>query len=172
MVADIDAATDHVHLLFYIWLPDNNGCKIADALMRAAQRGVTCRAMADDLGSRLMIRSEHWRRMQAAGVRWPARCPSAIRCCACWRAHRPAQPPQDRRHRRLDHLLRQPELRRPGVPRQGQVRPLGGRDDALRGPHRAPESAPVRRRLDGHVGRRHDDLLRPARCPRSKSNRA
>ena len=25
MVADIDAATDHVHLLFYIWLPDNNG---------------------------------------------------------------------------------------------------------------------------------------------------
>ena len=25
MVADIDAATDHVHLLFYIWLPDSNG---------------------------------------------------------------------------------------------------------------------------------------------------
>jgi cardiolipin synthase len=27
MVADIDAARDQVHLLFYIWLPDNNGCK-------------------------------------------------------------------------------------------------------------------------------------------------
>jgi cardiolipin synthase len=25
LVADIDAAQDHVHLLFYIWLPDNNG---------------------------------------------------------------------------------------------------------------------------------------------------
>ena len=69
MVADIDAATEHVHLLFYIWLPDNNGCKIVSALMRAAARGVTCRAMADDLGSRAMIRSEHWRVMGEAGVR-------------------------------------------------------------------------------------------------------
>ena len=41
MVADIDAATDHVHLLFYIWLPDNNGCKVVEALKRAAARGVT-----------------------------------------------------------------------------------------------------------------------------------
>jgi cardiolipin synthase len=69
MVADIDAATDHVHLLFYIWLPDNNGCRVADALIRAAGRGVACRAMADDLGSRLMIRSEHWQRMRSARVR-------------------------------------------------------------------------------------------------------
>jgi len=69
MVADIDAAQDHVHLLFYIWLPDNNGCKVADALKRAAARGVTCRAMADDLGSRTMIRSTHWQTMRAAGVR-------------------------------------------------------------------------------------------------------
>ena len=69
MVADIDAATDHVHLLFYIWLPDNSGCRVVDALIRAAARGVTCRAMADDLGSRQMIRSEHWRSMESAGVR-------------------------------------------------------------------------------------------------------
>jgi cardiolipin synthase len=68
MVADIDAATDHVHLLFYIWLPDNNGCKMVDALKRAAARGVKCRAMADDLGSRTMVRSQHWQEMQAAGV--------------------------------------------------------------------------------------------------------
>jgi len=69
LVADIEAAQDHVHLLFYIWLPDNNGRRVVDALIRAAARGVTCRAMADDLGSRLMIRSSHWRRMQSAGVR-------------------------------------------------------------------------------------------------------
>jgi cardiolipin synthase len=68
MVADIDAATDHVHLLFYIWLPDSNGLKIVAALQRAALRGVACRAMADDVGSRSMIRSEHWRAMRAAGV--------------------------------------------------------------------------------------------------------
>jgi cardiolipin synthase A/B len=69
MVADIDAAQHHVHLLFYIWLADNNGLKIVEALKRAAARGVTCRAMADSLGSRAMIRSEHWAAMQAADVR-------------------------------------------------------------------------------------------------------
>ena len=68
MVADIDGATDHVHLLFYIWLSDNNGCRIVDALIRAATRGVTCRAMADGLGSGTMIGSKYWRAMGEAGV--------------------------------------------------------------------------------------------------------
>jgi cardiolipin synthase A/B len=69
MVADIDAARDHVHLCFYIWLADGNGLKVVEALKRAAGRGVTCRAMADDLGSRAMVRSEHWKAMAEAGVR-------------------------------------------------------------------------------------------------------
>ena len=68
MVADIDGATDHVHLLFYIWLPDNNGLKMVEALKRAAGRGIKCRAMADDLGSRTIIYSQHWKEMQQAGV--------------------------------------------------------------------------------------------------------
>jgi len=68
IVADIDAAQNHVHLLFYIWLTDHNGCKVIEALKRAAARGVTCRAMADDLGSRSMIGSKHWRAMREAGV--------------------------------------------------------------------------------------------------------
>ena len=75
MVADIDAAKDHVHVLFYIWLPDRNGLKVVEALKRAAARGVTCRAMADDLGSRTIIRSEHWQAMRAAGVRAAAGLP-------------------------------------------------------------------------------------------------
>ena len=69
IVADIDAAESTVHLLFYIWLPDNNGVKVVEALQRAAARGVTCRAMADGLGSRLMIKSPHWQAMEAAGVK-------------------------------------------------------------------------------------------------------
>ncbi len=68
MVADMDAATDHVHVLYYIWLDDNTGHAIAEALIRAAQRGVTCRAIADGLGSRALIRSPLWRRMKEAGV--------------------------------------------------------------------------------------------------------
>lgn len=69
MIADIEAAERHVHLLFYIWLPDGNGVKLAEALQRAAARGVTCRAIADDIGSRAMIRSPHWAAMRQAGVR-------------------------------------------------------------------------------------------------------
>ncbi len=69
MVADIDAATMQVNLLFYIWLPDNNGEKIAQAMMRAAGRGIICRAMVDDLGSRLLLKSALWREMRKMGVR-------------------------------------------------------------------------------------------------------
>lgn len=68
MIADFDAATDHIHLLYYIWLNDQTGTAIAEALMRAAQRGVTCRAMADGLGSRKLIKSSLWKQMQDAGV--------------------------------------------------------------------------------------------------------
>jgi len=69
LVQDIDAATQHVHLLFYIWLEDGSGMKIVEALHRAAGRGVTCRAMADALGSRGLVRSAHWESMRMAGVR-------------------------------------------------------------------------------------------------------
>ncbi len=68
MIADIDAATEHVHLLFYIWMPDATGLRVAEAVMRAARRGVCVRVMADDLGSRLLIRSPHWAKMSEAGV--------------------------------------------------------------------------------------------------------
>jgi cardiolipin synthase len=68
IVSDIDAAKEHVHLLFYIWLPDNNGRKVVEAIERAAARGVDCRAMVDGLGSRTMLESEHWNSMAEAGV--------------------------------------------------------------------------------------------------------
>lgn len=68
MVRDIDAATEHVHLLFYIWLADNNGRKVVEAMVRAAQRRVACRVIVDDLGSRDFIRTEHWSAMKRAGV--------------------------------------------------------------------------------------------------------
>ena len=57
MVADIDAAARHVHLSTYIWLQDNNGLKVKDALIRAAKRGIAVRALVDALGSRPFIRS-------------------------------------------------------------------------------------------------------------------
>lgn len=69
IVRDIDQATERVSVLAYIWLTDKTGTAIAEALMRAARRGVVCRAMADGLGSRRLVGSALWRRMEEAGVR-------------------------------------------------------------------------------------------------------
>ncbi|MGP9666128.1 cardiolipin synthase [Halomonas sp. AOP22-C1-8] len=68
MVEDFDAAEESIHISFYIWLTDNNGLKIAEAVKRAAERGVTCRIIVDGIGSRALTRSEHWAAMKAAGV--------------------------------------------------------------------------------------------------------
>ena len=67
MIDDIDAARETVHGCFYIWLADNNGLKLKDAFIRAAKRGVEVRLLADALGSRLLIRSDHWRELQDGG---------------------------------------------------------------------------------------------------------
>lgn len=52
LVADIDSAADHVHLLTYILAVDATGERVVSALSRAALRGVQCRVMADAVGSR------------------------------------------------------------------------------------------------------------------------
>ena len=69
MVADMDAAQREISVLYYIWLQDHTGTEVAEALMRAARRGVACRAMVDGLGSRAFVRSPLWRRLREAGVR-------------------------------------------------------------------------------------------------------
>lgn len=56
LAADIDSAERHVHLLFYIFAPDASGRRIADALVRAAERGVKCRVLADAVGSRALFK--------------------------------------------------------------------------------------------------------------------
>lgn len=69
MVRDFDAAHSTIHVLFYIWLTDHNGLAVVEALKRAAGRGVTCRVVADSVGSRPLIRSAAWAEMHAAGVK-------------------------------------------------------------------------------------------------------
>ncbi len=51
LVADIDAAQHHVHLLYYIYRPDEMGHRVAESLIAAAGRGVRCRLLADAVGS-------------------------------------------------------------------------------------------------------------------------
>ena len=61
MVADIDASRESCHLLFYIYLPDSTGEQVAQALIGAAGRGVTCRLL--------------WRPGRPAGFSRGRRCP-------------------------------------------------------------------------------------------------
>jgi len=69
LIEDIDNATESIQCLYYIWLDDNTGRNVAEALMRAARRGVVCHAMADGLGSRRFVRSKWWHAMGEAGVK-------------------------------------------------------------------------------------------------------
>ena len=52
LVADIDGAKRFAHLLYYIFADDATGRLVADALVRAAARGVAVRVLMDAIGSR------------------------------------------------------------------------------------------------------------------------
>ena len=77
MLQDMDGAQHEIHVLYYIWLADATGTAVAQALIRAAQRGVTCRAMVDGLGSHALQHSALWRDMAAAGVQLAVALPIA-----------------------------------------------------------------------------------------------
>jgi cardiolipin synthase len=52
LVADIDAAQESAHLVFYIFEADAIGWRVGEALLRATKRGVKCRVLMDAVGSR------------------------------------------------------------------------------------------------------------------------
>ena len=68
LVADIDAARSHVHLLFYIIADDAFAGRVVAALGRAAARGVVCRVLGDALGSRGVGFDKLLPRLRAAGI--------------------------------------------------------------------------------------------------------
>jgi cardiolipin synthase len=76
MVADIDTSRETVHLCFYIWHEGGRAADIVDAIVRAAKRGVRCRALADAFGSKAFLKSDMVGRMRAAGVDFAASLPT------------------------------------------------------------------------------------------------
>ena len=68
LIEDIDAAQHTVHLQFYIWWPGGRVEQVIDALARAQARGVTCRVLADAVGSKTFLRSPACVRLRSAGV--------------------------------------------------------------------------------------------------------
>jgi cardiolipin synthase len=74
LVADIESAQYHVHLLYYIFADDETGLRVLEALARAVRRGVVCRVLADAVGSRAHLPSLT-RKMTEAGVPFHALLP-------------------------------------------------------------------------------------------------
>lgn len=78
MVADIDGSVDHCHLLFYIMLDDGSGTAVAQALSRAARRGVECRLLLDAVGSKTLLGSPLIAQLRDAGVSVVAALPANL----------------------------------------------------------------------------------------------
>lgn len=68
LVGDINAATEHCFLEFYIVEAEGRVIGVLEALEQAALRGVDCRFLADDIGSRKFLKSKWRSRLEAAGV--------------------------------------------------------------------------------------------------------
>jgi len=69
LVEDIDQAQHHCHLLYYIYLTDHSGRRVAESLKRAIQRGVTCRVIVDGVGSLAFLKSSLRREMEESGIK-------------------------------------------------------------------------------------------------------
>ena len=67
IVRAIDGATHHVHLMFYIWLTDNSGLRVAEAVERAAHEAAQLAAAQHAAGAP--------RPVVVAWLRYPAPAP-------------------------------------------------------------------------------------------------
>lgn len=68
LARDIDGARRSCHLEFYIWNAGGLADRVAEALERAAGRGVACRLLLDAVGSRPFLAGPWPGRLQARGV--------------------------------------------------------------------------------------------------------
>lgn len=67
LLADIESAQRYVHIQYYIINSDAVGLRLADALIRARERGVSVRVIYDDIGS-INVKRKFLRRMRDAGI--------------------------------------------------------------------------------------------------------
>lgn len=78
MLADIDMAMSTLHVEFYIWSDGGEADRVADALVRAQRRGVTCRVLVDALGSHRFLRGPTCQRLRDSGVHVVAALPGGL----------------------------------------------------------------------------------------------
>ncbi|OQX19323.1 MAG: cardiolipin synthase [Desulfobulbaceae bacterium A2] len=68
LISDINQARHSCLLEFYIWHEGGLADQVAEAVLRAAQRGVRCRVLLDSVGSKDFLRSATARKMRQQGV--------------------------------------------------------------------------------------------------------
>lgn len=78
IIKDINAAQTTCHLQFYIWHNGGEVDEISHSLILAAQRGVVCRVLVDDIGSRDFLRSTQRKEMEKAGIRILSALPAGL----------------------------------------------------------------------------------------------
>ncbi|MBO7744540.1 cardiolipin synthase [Paenibacillus sp. MWE-103] len=67
LFADIERATHHIHLMYYIVHNDGLGRRLVDALTEKAKQGVKVRFLVDDIGSSLLKREFFGELVKAGG---------------------------------------------------------------------------------------------------------
>lgn len=77
LLADIERAEHHIHLVYYIVRDDALGRRLMDALVRKASQGVEVRFLYDHIGS-LSLPRRYFRELRAAGGKEAAFFPSRI----------------------------------------------------------------------------------------------
>ncbi|MEX2092288.1 MAG: cardiolipin synthase [Pirellulales bacterium] len=78
LLADVEAAASTIHVEFYIWSDGGEADRVADALIHAQRRGVTCRVLVDALGSHHFLHGKVCKRMRAGGVHVVAALPGGL----------------------------------------------------------------------------------------------
>ncbi|MGB5223822.1 MAG: cardiolipin synthase [Arenicellales bacterium] len=68
ITADVDRAQTSVLMEFYIWNEGGNADKVLDAVIRAAERGVSCRLLIDALGASAWWKGKQPQQLRDAGV--------------------------------------------------------------------------------------------------------
>ncbi len=68
IAADIDSAQKSVLMEFYIWNEGGAADEVLAALIRAVERGVSCRVLIDAIGARPWWKSKQPKQLRAAGV--------------------------------------------------------------------------------------------------------
>ncbi|MGF1910672.1 cardiolipin synthase [Vibrio kasasachensis] len=68
VIEDIDQAQHSIRMVFYIWHPGGMADDVANALIRAAKRGVEVKLLLDSAGSPRFFRSDWFTKMKQAGI--------------------------------------------------------------------------------------------------------